>query len=98
MSSAGCGVSGGELLLGLLVAVRNETVQERARSAGRVVLGLCRLNFAVEVAGGLIIGVVVFIMVVVLGCIVSVPMSSLHLHAQRDLLSLSFMLKVLPSF
>lgn len=98
VSGAGCGVSGRKLLFSLLVAVRDETVQERAWSAGRVVFGLCGFNFAVEVAGGLIISIVVVLVVVGLDCIMSVFMSLVRLPARSGLPSLSFMLRVLPSF
>lgn len=47
-----------DLILGLLVAVGDEPVQETAWSTLVVVASLCLFNLSVEVASGLIIGLV----------------------------------------
>jgi hypothetical protein len=52
---------GSELLLSLVVAVRNQSVQETVRAAGVVALGLCALDLTVEVAGGLLVDVVLVV-------------------------------------
>jgi len=47
-----------ELLLGLVVAVGDQSVQEAVRAASVVAFGLCALDLTVEVAGGLLVDVV----------------------------------------
>jgi len=52
---------GSELLLSLVVAVRDQSVQEAVGAASVVALGLCALNLAVEVAGCLLVDVVLVV-------------------------------------
>jgi hypothetical protein len=52
---------GSELLLSLFVAVRDQSVQETVRATSVVALGLCALDLAVEVAGGLLVHVVLVV-------------------------------------
>lgn len=56
-----------DLPLGFFVAVRDETVQEAVGTALRVALGLCALDLAVQVAGGLFVDVVLVVRIEV-GC------------------------------
>lgn len=59
---------GRQLLLGLLVAVRDEAVEETVRAALRVALGFGALDLAVQVAGGFLVDVVVVVVVQVDCC------------------------------
>lgn len=59
---------GRQLLLGLLVAVRDEAVEEAVRAALRVALGFGALDLAVQVAGGFLVDVVVVVVVQVDCC------------------------------
>jgi hypothetical protein len=68
---------GSELLLGLVVAVGDQPVEEAVGTAGVVALGLCALDLAVEVAGGLLIDVVLAMVLVEIGCVI-VSSPSLH--------------------
>jgi len=63
-----CGLCS-ELLLGLVVAVGNQSVQEAVGAAGVVALGLCALDLAVEVAGGLLVDVVLVVVLAEIGCV-----------------------------
>jgi hypothetical protein len=68
---------GSELLLGLVIAVGDQPIEEAVRAASVVALSLCALDLAVEVAGGLLIDVVLAVVLVKVGwAIVSSP--SLH--------------------
>jgi len=59
----------GELLLGLVVAVGDQSVQEAVGTAGVVALGLCTLDLAVEVAGGLLVDVVLVVVLAEISCV-----------------------------
>lgn len=61
---------GSKLLLGLVVAVGDESVEEAVGATGAVALGLCALDLTVEVAGGLLINVVLVVLLVEVGCVV----------------------------
>lgn len=52
-----------ELLLSLLVAVRDQPVEKAIRATLRVALGFGALDLAVQVAGGLLVDVVVLVVV-----------------------------------
>ncbi len=54
----------GNLLLSLLVAVRDQPVEEAAWSALRVVLLLCAVDLTLEMTGGLVVDVVVVVDIV----------------------------------
>ena len=56
-----------ELLLGLVVAVGDQSVQEAVRAASVVAFGLCALDLTVEVAGGLLVDVVLIVVLVEVG-------------------------------
>jgi hypothetical protein len=63
-----------KLLLGLVVAVGDQSVEEAVGAAGVVTLSLCALDLAVEVACGLLIDVVLAVVLVEVGwVIVSLP-------------------------
>jgi hypothetical protein len=65
---------GSELLLGLIVAVGDQPVEEAVRAAGVVALSLCALDLAVEVTCGLLIDIVLAVVLVKVGwVIVSLP-------------------------
>jgi hypothetical protein len=68
---------GSELLLGLVVAVGDQPVEEAVRAASVVALSLCALDLAVEVTGGLLIDVVLTVVLVEIGCVI-VSSPSLH--------------------
>ena len=64
---------GGNLLLGLLVAVHDQLVQEAARLPLRILVVFFSLaDVAAEIAVGLIIDIVLVVEVVKVGCTVSV--------------------------
>jgi hypothetical protein len=68
---------GSKLLLGLIVAVGDQPVEEAVGTAGVMALSLCALDLAVEVACGLLIDVVLAVVLVEVGfTVVSSP--SLH--------------------
>jgi hypothetical protein len=58
-----------ELLLGLVVAVGDQSVQEAVRAASVVALGLCALDLTVEVAGGLLVDVVLVGVLAEISCV-----------------------------
>jgi hypothetical protein len=58
---------GRKLLLGLVVAMRDQPVEEAVWATGVVALGLCALDLAVEVAGGLLVNIVLVVVVVEVG-------------------------------
>jgi len=60
---------GSELLLSLVVAVRDQSVQEAVGAASVVALGLCALNLAVEVAGCLLVDVVLVVVLAEISCV-----------------------------
>ena len=47
--------------------MRDKSVEEAVRAAGVVALGLCALDLTVEVAGGLLVDVVLVVIVVEVG-------------------------------
>jgi hypothetical protein len=47
--------------------VRDQSVEEAVRAAGVVALGLCALDLTVEVAGGLLVDVVLVVVLVEVG-------------------------------
>lgn len=62
LSLVGSKPAGGNLVFGLLVAVRDQAVEETARSSlGVFVASLGFLDLAVEVAGGLVIDIFVLV-------------------------------------
>ena len=58
-----------DLLLGLVVAVGDQSVQEAVRAASVVALGLCALDLTVEVAGGLLVDVVLVGVLAEISCV-----------------------------
>ena len=57
-----------DLVLGLLVPVRDQAVQEATRAALRMLFGLGSLDLAVEVTGSLVIKVLVLVEVGCMRC------------------------------
>lgn len=48
--------------------MRDQSVEEAVGAAGRLALGLCALDLTVEVAGGLLVDVVLVVVLVEVGC------------------------------
>jgi hypothetical protein len=61
---------GSKLLLGLIVAVGDQPVEEAVGTAGVMALSLCALDLAVEVACGLLIDVVLAVVLVEVGWVI----------------------------
>ena len=58
---------GRKLLLGLVFAMRDQPVEEAVWATGVVALSLCALDLTVEVAGGLLVDVVLVVIVIEVG-------------------------------
>jgi hypothetical protein len=74
---------GSKLLLGLIVAVGDQPVEEAVGTAGVMALSLCALDLAVEVACGLLIDVVLAVVLVEVGWELSVYHLDTRRHASR---------------
>lgn len=84
----------GNLVLRLLVAVRDQPVKEATRPALVLTRGLCLFDLPVEVSGGLVIEILVFVVVGYTGVSTSVLLSAESKHTPF----LSCMLSFLVSF
>ena len=83
--------------------MRDQPVEEAVWATGVVALGLCALDLAVEVAGGLLVDVVLVVVVVEVGWVGVSKSDTNELHARSALIrflscmeSLRFSLSLMP--